>query len=49
MFDPASAAPEDRNRTMSELMKLRAEVSAKLESAEAEWLSATEELERLAG
>jgi hypothetical protein len=33
---------------MGELMKLRAEISAKLEAAEAQWLSATEELESLA-
>ena len=48
MFDPASASAEDSKRTMSELMKLRAEVSAKLEAAEAQWLSASEALESLA-
>ena len=48
MFDPGSASAEDAKLTMSELMKRRAEVSAKLEAAEAQWLSATEALESLA-
>jgi ATP-binding cassette subfamily F protein 3 len=46
MFDPANASAEDSKLTMSELMKRRAEISAKLEAAEAKWLSATEALER---
>jgi ATP-binding cassette subfamily F protein 3 len=45
MFDPASATAADSKLTMSALMKLRAEVSAKLEAAEARWMSASAELE----
>jgi ATP-binding cassette subfamily F protein 3 len=48
MFDPAHASPEDSKRTMGELMKLRAEISARLDAAEARWISANEELESLA-
>ena len=45
MFDPASAAAADAKLTMSALMKLRAEVSARLQAAEARWLEASAELE----
>ncbi|AGH49997.1 ATP-binding cassette protein [Sphingomonas sp. MM-1] len=45
MFDPASADPQDRDQTMTTLMKRRADVEAKLETAEAEWLEASEALE----
>ena len=42
MFDPSSATGPDAKLTMSELMKLRADVSAKLQAAEARWLVASE-------
>jgi ATP-binding cassette subfamily F protein 3 len=45
MFDPGSASAADAKLTMSALMKLRAEVSAQLEAAEARWLEASAELE----
>jgi ATP-binding cassette subfamily F protein 3 len=45
MFDPASASAADAKRTMTELMKLRAEVERRLEAAEAEWLDASQALE----
>jgi ATP-binding cassette, subfamily F, member 3 len=40
MFDPQSATGSDAKLTMSELMKLRAEISEKIEALEAEWLEA---------
>jgi ATP-binding cassette subfamily F protein 3 len=45
LFDPASADPVDRDLSMSELMKVRAEVERKLEAAEEEWLELSEALE----
>ncbi len=42
MFDPASAEGADAKLTMSEMMKLRADVSAKIELAEARWLAMSE-------
>jgi ATP-binding cassette subfamily F protein 3 len=45
MFDPSSATPADSKLTMTELMKLRAEVAAKIEAAEARWLEASEAVE----
>ncbi|HWL48130.1 MAG TPA: ABC-F family ATP-binding cassette domain-containing protein [Sphingomonadaceae bacterium] len=45
MFDPAGADPEDRDQTMTVLMKRRAEAEAKLEAAEALWLEASEAME----
>ncbi len=45
MFDPATALPEHAKLTMTDLMKLRASVEAKLEAAEAAWVSASEALE----
>ncbi|RJF91478.1 ABC-F family ATP-binding cassette domain-containing protein [Sphingomonas cavernae] len=45
MFDPASATAEDSKRTMSELMRLRAELTEGIEAAEARWLAASEALE----
>ena len=48
LFDPASAAPELRSVPMSELSRRRAKVAAELEAAEARWLAANEELEKLA-
>jgi len=48
MFDPGSAAPEFAKLTMTDLMRQRAEVEAKLEAAEAAWLEASEKLEQVA-
>jgi ATP-binding cassette subfamily F protein 3 len=45
MFDPSTAEPWLAKLNMSELMKRRAEVAAKLEAAEAAWLAVSEELE----
>ena len=48
MFEPASAAPPLSGMTMSELMKRRADVEAKIETAEAAWMEASEALETFA-
>ncbi|MCZ4343302.1 ABC-F family ATP-binding cassette domain-containing protein [Sphingomonadaceae bacterium G21617-S1] len=48
MFDPKQATPADAKLTMTELMKLRADIQDKLDAVEAEWLEATEALERAA-
>jgi ATP-binding cassette, subfamily F, member 3 len=48
MFDPASAAPEHAKLTMTDLMKRRADVEARLEAAEAAWVEASEALEGVA-
>jgi len=48
MFDPSSAAPDLAKLTMTDLMKRRAEVEAKIEAAEAAWMEASEKLERVA-
>ncbi len=45
MFDPDSAAPEERNLTMTDLMMRRAEIEKKLAAAEAAWLDASAALE----
>ncbi|MDQ3482254.1 MAG: ATP-binding cassette domain-containing protein, partial [Pseudomonadota bacterium] len=45
MFDPSSAAAADAQLPMSELMKLHADVVARIEAAEAQWLRASEALE----
>jgi ATP-binding cassette, subfamily F, member 3 len=42
MFDPSSATGADAKLTMTELMKLRAEVADKIAVAEAHWLQASE-------
>ena len=42
MFDPSSAEGPDAKLSMTDLMKLRAEVSEKIEGAEAVWLEASE-------
>ena len=42
MFDPSSAVGSDAKLSMGELMKLRADVTAKIEAAEAKWLEASE-------
>ena len=48
LVDPANAPAELANLPMSELSKRRAQLSADLERAEAQWLEANEKLERLA-
>jgi ATP-binding cassette subfamily F protein 3 len=48
MFDPGGAAPELRSLPMSELSRRRAKIAAELEAAEALWLEANEQLEKLA-
>jgi ATP-binding cassette subfamily F protein 3 len=48
MFDPASATAEFANLPMSELSRRRAQVAADLEAAEARWLEANEQLEKMA-
>ncbi|ATE67138.1 ABC-F family ATP-binding cassette domain-containing protein [Rhizorhabdus dicambivorans] len=48
MFDPKQATPADAKRTMTELMKLRADVQAELDTVEAEWMEASEALEAAA-
>ena len=45
MFDPEQAVAADAKRTMTELMKLRADVEAELQAVEAEWMEASEALE----
>jgi ATP-binding cassette, subfamily F, member 3 len=45
MFDPSSAGAAHAKLSMSDLMKLRAHVEAKLEAAEAAWVQASEALE----
>lgn len=42
MFDPSTAEGADAKLSMTDLMKLRAEVSEKIEAAEAVWLEASE-------
>jgi ATP-binding cassette, subfamily F, member 3 len=44
MFDPKSATGSDAKLTMSELMKLRAEISAQIEAAESKWLTLNEQV-----
>jgi len=48
MFDPASAEPGLAKLTMTELMKRRAELEARIESAETAWMEASEALEAFA-
>lgn len=45
MFDPKSAAPQDAERTIGDLMQLRGQLVTKLKAAESEWLSSSEALE----
>jgi ATP-binding cassette subfamily F protein 3 len=46
LSDPAAAAPEDRDLTMSELMKAFAATGDALAVAEKRWLEASEAMER---
>jgi ATP-binding cassette subfamily F protein 3 len=48
MFDPKAADAELADRSMTELMKQRAQIEAQVEAAEAAWLEATGSLEDLA-
>jgi ATP-binding cassette subfamily F protein 3 len=48
MFDPKAAEPALSKLTMTELMKRRAELEAKIAAAEAKWLEASEALEAAA-
>ncbi|MBW7926330.1 MAG: ABC-F family ATP-binding cassette domain-containing protein [Burkholderiaceae bacterium] len=48
MFDPSSADSAHAKKTMTELMKLRADLSDRIDVVEAEWLSASEALEEFA-
>ncbi|MDE2411366.1 MAG: ATP-binding cassette domain-containing protein [Sphingomonadales bacterium] len=48
MFDPASATPALAKLTMTDLMKRRAGIEARIESAEAAWIEASEALEAIA-
>ncbi len=45
MFDPASAEPALAKLTMTDLMKRRADLEARIDTAEAAWLEASERLE----
>lgn len=45
MFDPSSASAEDAERSMTELMKLRADVVVRIEQAEARWIEASKAIE----
>ncbi|OAN65813.1 ABC-F family ATP-binding cassette domain-containing protein [Sphingomonas sp. TDK1] len=49
MFDPTNADAALTKLTMTDLMKRRAEVNAKIESAEVAWMEASEALEGLGG
>ncbi|MEO9601085.1 ABC-F family ATP-binding cassette domain-containing protein [Parasphingorhabdus sp.] len=46
MFDPASAEPDHAGLKMTDLMKLRADTQDKLDKAEAQWMDASDQLER---
>ena len=45
MFDPTSASPAFAKLTMTEMMKRRADLTSRLEAAEAAWLELSETLE----
>jgi len=45
MFDPAGADPQLARLTMTELMKRRADLTARIETAETRWMEAAEALE----
>jgi ATP-binding cassette subfamily F protein 3 len=48
LFDPTNAPAEFANMPLSELSKRRAQAASDLEAAEARWLEANEQLERMA-
>ncbi|MEE2916684.1 MAG: hypothetical protein VYB32_06380 [Pseudomonadota bacterium] len=45
MFDPSTADPKLSKLTMTDLMKRRADLSERIEAAEALWMEASEALE----
>ncbi len=45
MFDPSTAGPQEKGATMSELMKRRADIETRIETAERLWMDASEALE----
>jgi ATP-binding cassette subfamily F protein 3 len=45
LFDPASAGPQEKGLTMTQLMKRRAELEDAIEAAELSWVEANEALE----
>jgi len=47
MFDPSAATAALAKLTMTELMKRRAELAAKIETAELAWMEASEAMEAL--
>ena len=49
MFDPASAEPSLEKLTITQLMKLRADIVTRIEAAEAAWLEASEAFEAIVG
>ena len=49
MFEPASARAELAQLTMGELSRRRAGLTSELESAELQWIAASEQLEQHAG
>ncbi len=46
MFDPSTAEPKLAKLSMSDLMKLRSELTDKIDAAEARWMEASEALDR---
>ncbi len=48
MFDPATAGPEERDCSMSELSRRRGEIEKQIASAESAWMDAVEALEAVA-
>ncbi len=48
LFDPKAAAPDLAKLTMTDLMRRRAEIEKRIETAEAAWLEASEALDALA-
>ncbi|MBN2970574.1 ABC-F family ATP-binding cassette domain-containing protein [Roseomonas aeriglobus] len=46
MFDPSTAEPKLAKLSMSDLMKLRSELTDKIDAAEARWMEASEVLDR---
>ena len=46
MFDPATAEAKHADLSISDLMKLRAEIQDKLDKAEALWMESTDRLEQ---
>ncbi|MCW2349700.1 MULTISPECIES: ABC-F family ATP-binding cassette domain-containing protein [unclassified Sphingobium] len=47
LFDPAKAGPQEKDRTMSELMQRRAKLDGAIEQAEQSWMEASEALDSL--